>query len=120
MEQTGRRSRAAGVLGYVLCYVLFIALVALSIGGFFFWQPTSLRLIAAILGESLTVQAVQDVSMIFMGFSLFGLLMAGEPYLRDGVALGQLRRRFLRLLLILVALIAVEMVIQEVLIRLGT
>lgn len=108
----------ASVPRYVLCYLLFVVLVGLSYAGFILWQPTSLRLIGAALGDSYANQFLQDVSVVFLGFVLFGLLIAGEPYLRDGVAKRRLGRRFLRLALILVGLIALESGLQELLIHL--
>lgn len=111
--------RAGEVARYVSCYALFLLLLAVSYVGFMLWQPTSLRLIGLALGESYANQFVQDVSVVFMGFVLFGLLIAGEPYLREGVARRQLVRRFLRLALILIVLVLVESGVQELLIYVG-
>lgn len=117
MHRPTSSSRVANVLGYVLCYLMFLVLLVASYVGFVLWQPTSLRLIGAALGQSYANQFFQDLSVIFMGFVLFGLLIAGEPYLRNGVARGQLWPRFARLALVLVALAVVESGLQEILIH---
>jgi len=97
---------------------MFFVLIGASYVGFVLWQPTSLRLIGSALGQNYANQFFQDLSVIFMGFVLFGLLIAGEPYLREGVQRGQLWPRFARLALVLVALVVVESGLQELLIHL--
>jgi hypothetical protein len=53
-------------------------------------------IIATWFGLSSASGSIYTVSLIVIGISLFMLVIAAEPYLRNGVKRGQLMRRFVR------------------------
>jgi hypothetical protein len=63
------------------------------------WRVTILLLIATWIGVSSVNGSIYAVSMIVIGLSLFMLVIAAEPYLRNGVKCGQFMRRFARVAL---------------------
>ena len=85
-------------LAYLACYTLYILLI---IGGaatlFIVLRPALLALIDMLLGDSRANRIVYLGSITLLGLGLFILVMAGEPYLRNGVERHQLLRRFIRL-----------------------
>ena len=84
-------------LDYVACYVLYALLLALDIAVLLIWRVTILVLIAAFIGPSPANSGIYEFSLVVLGIALFGLIIAAEPYLRNGVKQGQLLYRFARL-----------------------
>ena len=56
-------------------------------------------MIATWIGLSSVNGSIYAVSMIVIGLGLFMLVIAAEPYLRNGVKRGQLMHRFVRVAL---------------------
>jgi hypothetical protein len=83
---------------YLACYTLYIVLIATGIG-VLYWvvRQAILALLAALLGQSFANRIIYLGSMTLLGLGLFILVMAAEPYLRNGAARRQLLRRFIRL-----------------------
>jgi hypothetical protein len=85
-------------LAYLACYVLYILLIVASVASLFLVvRPALLALIDMLLGESRANRIVYLGTITLLGLGLFILVMAGEPYLRNGVVRRQLLRRFIRL-----------------------
>jgi hypothetical protein len=89
------------VSAYLLCYVLFFVLLALSVAVFFGWTQNIQVILAATDFRWEINRLVYMMGMAFVGLFLFVLVAAAEPYLRGGVAQENLARRFLRLMLVL-------------------
>src|SRR5262245_57216267 len=85
-------------LGYLACYTLYVLLI---VGGaatlFVVLRPALLVLIDVLLGNSRANRIVYLGTITLLGLGLFIIVMAGEPYLRTGLARHQLLRRFIRL-----------------------
>ncbi len=109
MPQASSPSRRELMLAYVVCYGLFLLLLALSILAFFAWRAAILALIGAFAGRSAANSLLYVGPMTLIGLVLFLIIMAAETYLRTGVERRQLRRRFVRFVtpLIIVVLLAV-------------
>lgn len=85
-------------LEYVACYALYILLIVVGAATLFLvLRPALLALIDVLLGDSRANRIVYLGSITLLGLGLFILVMAGEPYLRNGVERHQLLRRFIRL-----------------------
>lgn len=113
------------MLRYAVSFVLWLSTVAL---GYFVvwlvWRPMIGAVIAAVVGDGdVGAQNVGSVVYLFsgiaVGIGLFVMVVAGEPYLRNGVESGLLVRRFARLSLPLLALGAVGVAVAELLARFG-
>jgi hypothetical protein len=115
---TGGRRHTSGT-DLVLVYAAYAVILVLSFLGFVFWHTTSLLLIGVLVGEGDSFQLLQDLSSLAVGVGLFVLAITAEPYLRNGARHHELGRRFGRLALVLTALIVVEVLIQEVILRFG-
>jgi hypothetical protein len=88
------------IRAYVLCYALFFLILLLSVAVFFDWtQNLRVLLAAADLRWELN-RLLYMLGMAFIGFSMFILVAAAEPYLRRGVERRNLAHRFLRLMLV--------------------
>ena len=86
------------LLGYLLCYSLYVVLIALSyVVTFMIWRWALVAMIAAFMGRSDANRLIYMLGMLFAGMGVFVLVMAAEPYLREGVRRRQLRRRFVRM-----------------------
>jgi hypothetical protein len=83
-------------LDYVACYSLYVLLLMGSIVTLLIWRVTILLMIATWIGLSPANGSIYAVSMIVIGLGLFMLVIAAEPYLRNGVKRGQLMHRFVR------------------------
>jgi hypothetical protein len=97
MLTTNTRARRATRLDYVACYGLYILLLALDVAVLLIWRVTILVLIATFIGPSPANSSIYNFSLIVLGTALFGLIIAAEPYLRNGVKQGQLLYRAARL-----------------------
>ena len=86
-------------LGYVACYGLYALLLVGSVVTLLIWRTTILLLISGLIGLSPVNGSIYAISMIVIGLGLFMLVIAAEPYLRNGVKRGQLMRRFARVAL---------------------
>jgi hypothetical protein len=84
-------------LGYLGCYVLFAVLLVLDLAVLLIWRVTILVLLATFLGPGSANSALYDFSLVVLGIAFFGLIIAAEPYLRNGVKQGRLLYRFARL-----------------------
>src|SRR5262245_57393003 len=85
-------------LEYLACYALYILLVVGSAATLFLvLRPALLALIVALLGQSRVNRIVYLGGITLLGGGLFILVMAAEPYLRNGVERRQLLRRFFRI-----------------------
>jgi hypothetical protein len=85
-------------LEYVACYALYLLLI---VGGgatlFFLLRRAILALITTLLGPSEANRLIYLASITLLGLGLFILVMAAEPYLRNGLVRRQLLRRFIRI-----------------------
>jgi hypothetical protein len=99
MLTTNTRTHHPRRLDYVACYVLYALLLALDIAVLLVWRVTILVLIGAFIGPSYVNSGIYDFSLVVLGIGLFGLIIAAEPYLRNGVKQGRLLYRFARLAL---------------------
>jgi hypothetical protein len=99
---------------YVLCYVLYALILALSYGLFVIWSQTILLALGTFVDGPQMIPALWGAGLVFIGTCAYLLVLVAEPYLRGGVRKRQLRRRFLRLAGPLVAIIFIGIVAQEV------
>jgi hypothetical protein len=91
--------RSPTQLDYIACYSLYVLLLVGSIVTLLIWRVTILLLIATMIGLSPANGSIYAVSLIVLGIGLFMLVIAAEPYLRNGVKRGQLMYRFARVAL---------------------
>jgi hypothetical protein len=84
---------------YVVCYSLYALLLMGSIVTLLIWRVTILLFIITMIGLSPANGSIYAVSLIVIGIGLFMLVIAAEPYLRNGVKRGQLMHRFARVAL---------------------
>lgn len=85
-------------MDYLACYGLYGVLIALGfIVVFVIWRQAILALIAAFVGRSAANRLIYLGSITVLGIGLFILLIAAEPYLRNGLKRRQLVRRFVRM-----------------------
>jgi magnesium-transporting ATPase (P-type) len=85
---------------YLICYLLYAALIALVVVvTFVIWRRAILNTTLAINGRHEANTIIYFASMVLMGLVSFIVVMTGEPYLRNGLARGLLLRRFARLAL---------------------
>jgi len=106
--------RTVGGREYLACYALWFVLIALSFLVFSVLKTAALVVIGALDDNTIGIPAVYGAVLIVLGLCLFGVVMAAEYYLRSGVEKRQLRRRFARLALPLVACIVLGVVVVEV------
>ena len=99
MLTTNTGVRSPTPLAYLVCYSLYILLLVGSVVTLLIWRVTILLMIATWIGVSSVNGSIYAVSMIVIGLGLFMLVIAAEPYLRNGVKHGQLMRRFVRVAL---------------------
>ncbi len=98
MAQTTLLSRQQTVLRYLACYTLFALLLALGyLVVFVLWPATIIAMLAMLNWHRDTNDLVYLLSMLILGTGLFILVMAAEPYLRNGIRRRQLLKRFVRL-----------------------
>ena len=91
-------ARKPGVRDYVLCYTLYVALIALAyVVLFYIWRQTIVALIGVSIGARTQSSAAYLFPMFLMGLGMFVLIMGAEPYLRTGIPRGQLMPRFGRM-----------------------
>jgi UDP-N-acetylmuramyl pentapeptide phosphotransferase/UDP-N-acetylglucosamine-1-phosphate transferase len=98
---------------YVLCYVLYALLLALSYGVFVIWSQTILLALGVFDDQQQATPALWGVGMLVVGIGLYLFVLVAEPYLRGGVPKRQLGARFLRIAGPLVVTIVVGVVAQE-------
>jgi hypothetical protein len=91
--------RSPKLLAYLACYSLYVLLLVCSVVTLLIWRVTILLMIATWIGASSVNGSIYAISMIVIGLGLFMLVIAAEPYLRNGVKRGQLMRRFVRVAL---------------------
>jgi hypothetical protein len=84
-------------MGYIACYAIYALLLALDIAVLLIWRVAILVLIVTLIGPSGANTFVYDLSLIVLGLGLFSLIIAAEPYLRNGVKQGRLLYRAARL-----------------------
>jgi hypothetical protein len=83
---------------YLACYALYFLLIVAGVATLFLiLRPALLALIGMLLGQSQANRIVYLATITLSGLGLFILVMAAEPYLRNGVERQQLIRRFLRI-----------------------
>jgi hypothetical protein len=78
---------------------LYGLLLVGSVATLLIWRITILLMLATWLGISSVNGSIYAVSLIVIGLGLFMLVIAAEPYLRNGVKRGQLMSRFARVAL---------------------
>ena len=103
MLTTNATVRSPRLVDYVVCYGLYALLLAGSVVTLLIWRVTILLMIATWIGQSSVNASIYAVSMIMIGLGLFMLVIAAEPYLRNGVKRGLLMHRFMRVALPVVA-----------------
>ena len=96
MLTTNTPTRGPTWLDYAACYGLYALLLVLDVAVLLIWRVTILQLIGALIGPSRSNSSIYDVSMIVLVLGLFGLIIAAEPYLRNGVKQGRLLYRAAR------------------------
>ena len=99
MFTTNTGLRSPRPLDYLACYSLYGLLLVCSVVTLLIWRVTILLMIATWIGVSSVNGSIYAVSMIVIGLGLFMLVIAAEPYLRNGVKRGQLMHRFVRVAL---------------------
>ena len=98
---------------YVVCYLLYAVILALSYAIFVIWSQTILLGIGALVDGPQVVPALWGAGLLLIGIGAYVLVLVAEPYLRNGVGKQQLRRRFLRLAGPMFVTIVIGIVIQE-------
>ena len=99
MLTTNTGVRTPTPLAYLACYSLYVLLFVGSVVTLLIWRVTILVMITTLIGLSPVNGSIYAVSMIVIGLGLFMLVIAAEPYLRNGVKRGQLMHRFVRVAL---------------------
>lgn len=112
MPEANDASRRQRAQAYLLCYGLYLLLLALAVLALFIWRSTILALIGALMGRGAANSLIYFGSLTLMGFLLFLLIIGGEPYLRGGVEQRQLLRRFIRLAVPLVVAIVLAVLLR--------
>jgi hypothetical protein len=93
-----KSSKQATWVDYLVCYVLYVLLILGGVAALIMVvRPAILALIVALLGNSQANRIIYLASMTLLGLGLFILIMAAEPYLRNGIERRQLLRRFIRI-----------------------
>src|SRR5260370_38411093 len=98
---------------YVACYALYALLLVLSYVVFVIWSQTILLALGVLVDQQQATPALWGLGMLIVGISLYLLVLAAEPYLRNGVPNRQLRARFLRIAGPMIAVILVAVVAQS-------
>jgi hypothetical protein len=112
MVNTNHPAERPAALAYVACYVLYAMLFALAIVDIaLIWRRAILALLATFMPGSDANRLIYLGSIALLGLAVFILIMAAEPYLRNGVRRHQLVRRFIRLAVPLVVIGAVGMLL---------
>lgn len=89
------RSQQRPASQYVLCYLLFAVIIALSIFVIFFiWRPAIDMLVVRYVEKTWAYNAYRNFGYIAMTLFGFVIVMIAEPYLRTGVVKNQLIKRF--------------------------
>ena len=102
--------RRTTIREYAAVYALWLLLIALGyLVVAVVWRSAIQALVVALVDETDVDARFRGGAFYFFGITLillglFAMIMAGEPYLRQGAERGQLRRRFLRLAVPLAAL----------------
>jgi hypothetical protein len=93
-----KSSKQATWVDYLVCYALYILLILGGVAALIMVvRPAILALIVALLGNSQANRIIYLASITLLGLGLFILIMAAEPYLRNGIERRQLLRRFIRI-----------------------
>lgn len=101
---------------YLACYALYIGLIIpATLAVFLIWRSAILVMLAAFLPRSQVNQLIYLASMLLLGLGAFILVMAAEPYLRNGVERQQLMRRFRKLAVPLVIAAALGLLVLTML-----
>lgn len=87
------------VRDYLVCYALFVVLIALCYATFQVWRIALQLGVLALVGQGYASQLLYSVVMLLIGIALFVEVLAAEPYLRGGVVRRQVLPRFVRLAL---------------------
>ena len=88
---------------YVACYALYIGLIIPgTVVVLMIWRSAILAMLAAFMARSQANRLIYLASMTLLGLGLFILVIAAEPYLRNGLERQQLLRRFRKLAIPLV------------------
>ena len=120
MDRISELTSRQRILRYAGCYLLWLSIFLLGyVVVAIIWQSALSTLMVALIDETDVDQRYRGGAIYLFGgslmlFGLFLLVMAGEPYLRDGVQKGLLLRRFLRLAVPLAALGVVGLVVRVV------
>lgn len=85
------------LLRFLACYLLYTLLLALGIVAILIWRTTMITMLAVFNEGSPWNHFLYLVSMLLLGTSVFILVMAAEPYLRNGIHRRQLLKRVTRL-----------------------
>jgi hypothetical protein len=113
MVNTDHSADRPTTLAYVACYALYAMLIALGIVDIvLIWRRTVLALLEAFMRQNTANRLIYLASMALLGLAVFILIMAAEPYLRNGVRRHDLLRRFIRLAVPLVVVGAVGILLM--------
>lgn len=102
---------------YALSLGLFLILLFVGyLAIFIVWREALLAMLAAVLqGRHWSIsRLLYMLGIVVFAFVGFIFLMASEPYLRGGVEHHDLRRRFLRLFIPLVAILLIGMLVRGI------
>ncbi len=109
----GRYPWLRGPLGYMVCYLLYVLLIALGTAGILVvWRETLLLVLAVFWPESEWNRIIYLLMVFAMGIGLLIFVLSAEYYLRAGVPRGQLLSRFARLAVPLVGVSALGFGLQ--------
>jgi hypothetical protein len=101
--------------GYLACYALYILIIIPgTLAVFLIWRNAIVALLATFLQGSQANRLIYLASMALLGLGGFILVMAAEPYLRNGLQRQQLLRRFWKLAIPLVAAGALALLVLTV------
>jgi len=101
------------VFSYTVCYLLYVLLVALSIGVFLSWKSVILTTIAVLVTDTRYQGFIYLCSLLFLGLFLGAVTLAAESYLREGIPKRQLLRRFVYACLMLIVFSSLGFLIRE-------
>ena len=102
--------------GYLACYALYIGLIIPgTIAVLLIWRSAILAMLAAFMARSQANRLIYLASMALLGLGGFILIMAAEPYLRNGMERRRLMRRFRKLAIPLVIAGALAVLVLTIL-----
>lgn len=115
LRRAFRRAAAFYPLSLLLCYLVWAAVFGLSYVVFVVWQQTFLFFLVDLRASEQWVSFCMGLAILFVGSAAAGYTLMAEAYLREGLGIGQLRKRSARLLSIVAGAALIGLLLQDLL-----